>query len=420
MKPMNISSGDRPNRKTYQRTNMTTCEILIDKFPSIQTRSIVMIAITLIIMIHFGMKSLSDHLDDLYERRQNLARKQASFSAYADPEGYTEPIDYTFYEPTISTDEESKKPYDYSQTFDDFPGFSFDDLWEWEDEFPPPLMDDTTVYGKPIDYARSTSLETLLVDYVIADEDKVPELPLGEQADQIDVRIASLRLNDVNTPQGQAFQFIVSDDPMQLIAESDHIIQRFVLAVVYYAMNGDQWDHNGWLSEKHECDWYQNVPNSSIGYNARIGVTCDKDKLVQELELGSNNLSGIIPPEIVHLGKLVGLDLSGNRIGGTIPPALGVLASIEFLILSSNNLTGSVPSTMGVGMNKLEALLLQFNELTGKMPESICNLKVDETGLLFNLRADCGKDGTQECHCCDTCCNGFDSCEAVESYEDKN
>jgi hypothetical protein len=62
------------------------------------------------------------------------------------------------------------------------------------------------------------------------------------------------------TPQGQAFQWLAFEDQTPL---SNHvlIVQRFVMAVIYFAMNLDKVNFQPqieWLSiGTSECDWYR-------------------------------------------------------------------------------------------------------------------------------------------------------------------
>ena len=50
-----------------------------------------------------------------------------------------------------------------------------------------------------------------------------------------------------------------------------------------------------------------------------------------------------VPPELAHLGELQNLDLGGNELTGLIPPELGALSRLRTLRLSENDLGGPVP-----------------------------------------------------------------------------
>ncbi|PWZ37517.1 LRR receptor-like serine/threonine-protein kinase GSO2 [Zea mays] len=94
---------------------------------------------------------------------------------------------------------------------------------------------------------------------------------------------------------------------------------------------------------------------------------CRKNKL-QQLHLGYNNITGMMPSQIAHLTSLVVLDISSNNLNGIIPSVMGQLASLSTLDLSSNYLSGHVPSEIGMLAN-LTVLDLEGNELNGSITE---------------------------------------------------
>ena len=135
---------------------------------------------------------------------------------------------------------------------------------------------------------------------------------------------------------------------------------RATLVALYQATNGDNWTNNtNWLSNTPIGQWY--------------GVRTDQAGRVTRLWLGSNQLSGPIPPELGNLNNLQELRLSNNQLSGPIPPELGNLANLQYLILGSNQLSGPIPPELG-NLNNLQSLGLSSNQLSGPIPPELGNL----------------------------------------------
>ena len=107
-------------------------------------------------------------------------------------------------------------------------------------------------------------------------------------------------LDDTSSPQHSALLWIATDDDLSRItAESsiDEIHQmrvRYILACMYYSLNGDSWHSKlGWLdgSDDH-CNWEY--------------ITCDTTTgAVTEIDSGGAvNMQGSIPSEALHLTSL--------------------------------------------------------------------------------------------------------------------
>ena len=166
------------------------------------------------------------------------------------------------------------------------------------------------------------------------------------------------------TPQNKALNWILYGDDQHSSIYDTNLMQRYVLAVVYYSLGGEKWlFSSSWLSGKNsECDY--------------PGVACNGNGVVIEISLVASGLSGSIPKEIGVLDDLTFLDLSNNKIGGVIPIQL---ANLEELV----------------------SLLLHDNEIKGVVPLLICNLR--ESGLK-DLEVDCDSDIPKvTCACCSNC-----------------
>ena len=142
---------------------------------------------------------------------------------------------------------------------------------------------------------------------------------------------------------------------------------REALVAFYNATNGENWyNRHKWLSDAPLGEWY--------------GVGTNDDGRVTSLNLGTNYLSGEIPPELGSLSNLIALDLGGNDLSGEIPPELGSLANLRTLELDENALSGEIPPELG-NLSNLTKLYLNNNALSGEIPAelgSLSNLEILE------------------------------------------
>ena len=109
---------------------------------------------------------------------------------------------------------------------------------------------------------------------------------------------------------------------------------RAALVAFYHATGGDNWEENeNWLTDAPLGDWY--------------GINTVRGGRVVDLDLGRNDLTGHIPPELGELSELESLELGGNLLTGTLPPELGELSKLEYVELDGNLLTGSITARVG-------------------------------------------------------------------------
>jgi len=194
------------------------------------------------------------------------------------------------------------------------------------------------------------------------------------------------------SPQSRAIDWLsigggtdIITGPTKLSVEWQ-VQQRYVLAVLYYSTNGEQWknQYDYLNNDKHECDWGEMLNNGwpSIecdeveeeedGYTKRkvaliniceyiffFAYICAFDivfKLTYHFIIhptitGQNNVAGELPAELASL-DLRTIDLLTNKISGSIPPELYTMKNLEYLNLGYNQITGTVASELG-DLNKL-------------------------------------------------------------------
>lgn len=194
-----------------------------------------------------------------------------------------------------------------------------------------------------------------------------------------------------STPQYKAAYWMANTDaePLSVPSSSDdqnvfRFVQRYVLAVLYHSLNGNNWINGlGFLSGVHECSWYEEVPDEN-GDLFAVGVTCNENLHVDNLLIPSNNLKGTIPDEIRHLKKLDFLSLKHNDLSGTIPSSLKELTLLDYLDLKYNRMIGSIPHFLG-DLQRLQVLGLSKNQFSGSLPGSFGTLRLKTLGLDDNM-----------------------------------
>ena len=188
--------------------------------------------------------------------------------------------------------------------------------------------------------------------------------------------VNSTALEDENSPQHQAMQWICEHDPAKLDVDDPAFLTRYALAVLFYGTSGripaatsaektDWIHHDSWLTGVGYCSWF--------------GITCvdEEDNLelddngeILQIDLAQNFLSGRIPGELSAISDAFGFHFDSNFLYGSIPSHLGLLTNLRDLWLSDNKLDGIIPLELG-NMVELRELAVAANELTGEIPETL-------------------------------------------------
>ena len=129
-------------------------------------------------------------------------------------------------------------------------------------------------------------------------------------------------------------------------------------------------------------DW-----NASTTISSWEGVSLNtSSSRVTVLDLGDEDLDGVIPPALGGLSALETLDLSDNELTGAIPPELGRLWDLRELRLSGNSLTGCIPLALQpVPTNDLASLGLLYCEPPA--PENLSAGTPDESSVVLSWDA---------------------------------
>jgi hypothetical protein len=90
-------------------------------------------------------------------------------------------------------------------------------------------------------------------------------------------------LETAGSPQNSALQWLAYSDPAQVQStDTNRILRRYVLAVIYYSLGGNSWQNQFFfLSGDHECRWHDVWDN---GQSMFAGVTCNDENEILFLD----------------------------------------------------------------------------------------------------------------------------------------
>ncbi|KAH0733876.1 hypothetical protein KY285_009583 [Solanum tuberosum] len=122
---------------------------------------------------------------------------------------------------------------------------------------------------------------------------------------------------------------------------------------------------SGWDASKPYCDWSK--------------VTCDKSSnAVVTIDLESQGLSGVLPPELNQLSNLKTLSVQRNLLSGVLP-SFANMSNLAEIYLNDNGFT-SVPQDFLLGLTSLQSFSISEN---GKLsPWQIPSYLIDSNNLV--------------------------------------
>jgi RHS repeat-associated protein len=141
-------------------------------------------------------------------------------------------------------------------------------------------------------------------------------------------------------------------------------------SVVDYAALVDFYNETGGPAWTNNTGWIEGVAGDNCDVCSWFGVLCNSDGRVRGLNIGFNNLTGVIPTSIGSLDKMEYLTLNRNFLSGEIPSEMGLLTSIKHINLDRNQLEGEIPVELGT-LTTLTRLQLYSNNLSGCIPDAL-------------------------------------------------
>lgn len=143
------------------------------------------------------------------------------------------------------------------------------------------------------------------------------------------------------------------------------LIQRWSMAVLYLSLNGPKWLNGSedWMSEEDACRWLRGNNQGK----------CNRDLLVETIDLSNNNLRGTLPKEIANLDTTTRLEMDRNDITGPLPEHFGRLRRLVSLDFTRCDLTGTLATSLG-NLQSLAVLGLGRNDFSGTIPTEIGRL----------------------------------------------
>jgi hypothetical protein len=172
--------------------------------------------------------------------------------------------------------------------------------------------------------------------------------------------------------------------------KAERIRQRYAMTVFFCEMDGGDWiENDSWLSDLHECDWYN-----------KIGLDpCNRVEQMEMVRITDNGLAGTLPVEMFILSNLYEFTLANNlmtgelpqlfdkfkeldtlvipfnQFGGTFPHQVWEYEDMVYLDVAYNGFTGTIPEDIDTRMPNLEVMFLENNEMSGPVPENLGNLQ---------------------------------------------
>eukprot|EP00573_Skeletonema_grethae_P006447 CAMPEP_0201695498 /NCGR_PEP_ID=MMETSP0578-20130828/7415_1 /ASSEMBLY_ACC=CAM_ASM_000663 /TAXON_ID=267565 /ORGANISM="Skeletonema grethea, Strain CCMP 1804" /LENGTH=547 /DNA_ID=CAMNT_0048181343 /DNA_START=82 /DNA_END=1725 /DNA_ORIENTATION=+ len=178
-----------------------------------------------------------------------------------------------------------------------------------------------------------------------------------------------------STPQMLAAEFILYDDAQNVSVRDPTFLERYALAVFYYANGGCSGD---WITGTNWMDPVNATNHCGVtgGDGRWHGVFCNLQGRVTEVKMNGNYVTWKLPREFAAFTELSTLEVSDNRMVGELPSEAISMPKLFTLLLNNNDFEGDFPfDVVKQGAASLDTLWIQENsKLSGRVPTSFCSL----------------------------------------------
>ncbi|KAL3940898.1 MAG: hypothetical protein SGBAC_004641 [Bacillariaceae sp.] len=214
----------------------------------------------------------------------------------------------------------------------------------------------------------------------------VPILILRDRFAKVDEVLVFLVQNGISTetnlhnsesPQNKAAKWIANTDSLHVTPSMHNdFLDRYVLAVLYFALGGDaSWAHSlNFLEPEHVCKWrktFKDIQGSELVYGVTDCHEIDNKQVPVGLSMAFQSLRGTLPDELRFLTGLETLILQYNSgLEGEFPSSIRSLRNLRQLSLEHCSLVGTVPDWLDE-LTELAILGLGDNAFSGTVPLSI-------------------------------------------------
>jgi len=172
-------------------------------------------------------------------------------------------------------------------------------------------------------------------------------------------------LDDINSPQFKAYQWMADEDPLSdANTEPARLQQRYSLATLFASLMGEIPSY----ATLDECTW----PSVACGTHNATNLFGTEPWQVTEINMARLSLNGTIPTEIGLLApSIVSIDLAENPdLTGSIPEEVYTCLNLMYLYLHDNAMTGTLSESIA-NLQLLDSLFLGNNQFTGTIPYNL-------------------------------------------------